>query len=200
MSRHNFRLLTMTVRLLSRSAPAIMIALLAALAASPIDALAQQKIGYVDSEFILERLPDYATIKQQVDRTAQEWQTEIDKRKREVDELFREYQARELLYTSEERQQKREQIMEQEREVERLRMQYFGPDGELFRQQEQLMRPLQERILAAIEEVATSEGYDYVFDKGGDYLFMFVRPQYDLSPRVLEELGIDLEESARRGG
>ncbi len=157
---------------------------------------AQQRIGYVDSEFILSNTPEYATVQQQLDRMAQEWQSELDERRAEVDDMFREYQARELLYTNEERQRKREEILQAEDEVERLRMQYFGPDGELFQQQERLMRPIQEKILAAIEEVAVREGYDYVFDKGGDFLFMYAREQYDLSEEVLSELGIDLDTSA----
>ena len=156
-------------------------------------AQAQQKVGYVDSEYILNKTPEYATVQQQLDRMAQEWQQEVEKRRKEVDELFREYQARELLYTSEERQRKRETIVEAEEDVERMRMQYFGPEGELFKQQENLMKPIQEKVLAAIEEIATQEGYDYVFDKGGDYLFMYAREQFNLSDQVLEELGIDIE-------
>lgn len=109
--------------------------------------------------------------------------------------MFQEYQARELLYTSEERKNKREEIVRAEEEVERLRMQYFGPEGELFTEQDKLIRPLQERILAAVEEVATSEGYDYVFDRTGDFLFLFAREQHDLSDKVLQELGIDTEGS-----
>lgn len=169
------------------------------LAFVPGVASAQQKIGYVDSEYILARTPEYATIQQQVDRMAQEWQTEVQKQQKEVDRMFQEYQARELLFTSEERQRKRDEILDAEAEVERLRMRYFGPEGELFQQQEKLMRPLQERILAAIEEVATSQGYDYVFDKKGDYLFMYTREQFDLSNQVLKELGIDIE-NQRQGG
>lgn len=160
-------------------------------------AQAQQKIGYVDSEEILAKLPDYATVQQQLDRMAQEWQTELEKEQREVDDMFREYQARELLYTGEERQRKRQQIVQSEEQVERLRIQYFGPEGELFKQQERLMRPIQDRVLAAIEAVATRLDYDYVFDKGGDYLFMFAREQFDLNEEVLDELGIDLESEAR---
>src|SRR5690606_16370087 len=167
---------------------------------APDAARAQQKIGYVDSEYILGQTPDYATIQQQIDRLAQEWQAEVEKRQKEVDALFQEYQARELLYTSEERQRKREEILSAESDIERLRMRYFGPEGELFQQQEKLMRPLQERILAAIEEVATGEGYDYVFDKKGDYLFMYTREQFDLSDKVLKELGIDVDNPQRATG
>lgn len=173
-----------------------MTALLIAVASlAAVPAQAQQRLGYVDSEYILSQTPEFATVEQQVDRLAQDWQREIEQRQQEVDELFQEYQARELLYTNEERQRKREEIVQAEDEVERLRMRYFGPEGELFAEQERLMRPVQERILAAIEEVATEEGYDYVFDKSGEYLFLFAREQYDLSDRVLEELGIDVEGS-----
>jgi outer membrane protein len=160
---------------------------------------AQQRIAYIDSEYILSKTPEYATVQQQLDRMAQEWQGEVEAKQREVDEMFREYQARELLYTNEERQRRREDIVRAEEEVERLRMQYFGPEGELFAQQESLMRPIQERILKAVEEVAVAGNYDYVFDRSGDYLFMYAREQYNLSDRVLEELGIDVDSPARSG-
>jgi outer membrane protein len=162
-------------------------------------AQAQQTIGYVDSEYILGQIPEYQTIQQNIDRLAQEWQQEIEARQGELDELFAEYQARELLYTSEERRQKREEIVRAEEELERLRTRYFGPEGELFQEQDRQMRPLQERVLEAIEEVATRDGYDYVFDKSGDFLFLFTRDQNDLSDLVLEELGIDLEDQQRTG-
>ena len=161
------------------------------------EAAAQQKIAYVDSEYILGKIPEVATINQKVDRMAQEWQTELDTRKREIDEMFREYQARELLYTNEERKRKREEIVRTEEELERLRVKYFGPEGDLFREQDQQMRPIQERVLAAIEEVALKDGYDYVFDISGDFLFLYKRDQHNLSDQVLEELGIEVDNTAR---
>ena len=158
------------------------------LAATPV--LAQQKIGYVDSETILTALPEYAGVQQQLERLQQDWQSEITRRRGEVDRMFRDYQARELLYTNEERQRRRDEISRAEAEVDGLRTRYFGPEGELFTQQQALMRPLQERILAAIETIANNESYDYVFDKSGDFLFLFARPQHDLTDRVLRELGV----------
>lgn len=163
-------------------------------------AAAQHKIGYVDSEYILQQTPEFATVQQNLDRMAQEWEREITQKQGEVEGLFREYQARELLYTQEERQQRREAIVQTESEVEQLRMQYFGPDGELFRQQEQLLRPIQERILIAIEEVAKDEDYDYVLDKSGDVVFLYAPEDDDLSDKVLEELGIELEPGNARSG
>lgn len=168
--------------------------LVAAMLAIAPASMAQQKIGYIDSNYILEKLPEYAQIQQQIDRLASDWERELDGIQNEVEEMFRNYQARELLYTPEERKTKQDEIVAKEDEMETMRMRYFGPEGELFRQQETLMRPLQERILTAIEAVSTREGYDFVFDKGGDYVFVFTRDQYDLSDLVLEELGIDLRE------
>lgn len=156
-------------------------------------ATAQQKIGYIDSDYILGKLPEYATVQQQLDRMAQTWQQELDELKTDLDEKFREYQARELLYTNEERQRRRQEIVQEEEALERLRVKYFGPEGDIFLQQEQLMRPVQEKILQAIHDVASSEGYDYIFDAAGEFLFMFKRDQYDLSDTVLRELGIDVE-------
>ncbi len=163
-------------------------------------AAAQQNIAYIDSEFILDQTPEYQTIQQQLDRIAEDWQSELDERRQELDEQFREYQARELLYTNEERQRRRQEIVRAEEELEQLRVQYFGPEGEIFAEQERLMRPLQERILEAVEHVANAEGYDYVFDKSGDFLFMYTRAQYDVSSLVLEELGIDSDNIQQRAG
>ena len=178
----------MNVRTILSGAAAVLM-----LIALPNQASAQSKIGYIDSEFILGRMTEFTQVQQQVDRLAQEWQSEVDERQQEVDEMFQEYQSRELLYTNEERQRKRDAILQAENDVERLRMQYFGPEGQLFQQQEALMRPIQEKVLEAVETIAERGGYDYVFDKnGGSFLFLFARDNLNLSEQVLEELGIDV--------
>ncbi|MEZ4700363.1 MAG: OmpH family outer membrane protein [Rhodothermales bacterium] len=179
-------------------AAALIAALLVASAGVAPSAVAQQKIGYVDSDYILSKIPEFATIQQNLDRQSQEWEKELEENQKNVDEMFREYQARELLYTNEERKRKRDEIMQAEQDMERLRMRYFGPEGELYTQQDNLMRPLQERVLEAIEKVAAEDGFDYIFDKSGDFLFLFAREQHNLSDRVLEELGIDLEAPGAR--
>lgn len=166
-----------------------------AVATSP--AQAQQKIGYIDSEYILNQLPEYATVQQKLDRLEQQWRSDIDDARARVDTLQEEFQARELLYTEEERAAKREAIQEARERVQELRQRYFGPDGELYSRQKELMRPVQERVLVAVEEVATAEGYDYVFDKSGDFLFMFARDQYNVSDAVLREMGVTLDRQNR---
>jgi outer membrane protein len=160
-------------------------------------AAAQERIAYVDSAFILDRITEYRTVQSNLDRLAQQWQSELDALQREVEALVRDFEARELLFTEAERERKRGEIRSKEQELESKRIQRFGPEGEFFREQQRQMRPVQERLLEAIEEVAEAEDYDYVFDKSGDFLFLYARPQYDISDLVLQELGVD---SPRTGG
>ncbi|MXZ04653.1 MAG: OmpH family outer membrane protein [Rhodothermaceae bacterium] len=155
-------------------------------------ALAQHKIAYIDSDRIYQNYPEFTTAQQSLDRLAQQWEQDLAERQAALDEMFEEYQARELLYTSESRQEKQNEIIAAEEELERMRMQYFGPEGQLFHQQEQILRPIQERVLTVIQEVAEGEGYDYVFDRNGDFVFLYANESLNITDLVLEELGVDI--------
>jgi outer membrane protein len=160
-------------------------------------ARAQQKIGYVDTQSILEKLPEYSSVQQKLNELENKWRAEIEDQKQKVQTLRDEYQASELLYTEEERKQKRKAIQEAQREVEQLRQRYFGPEGRLYSRQRKLMRPIQQRILSATEEVATEEGYDYVFDKSEKVLFLYARDEHNLNDLVLRRLGITPDEQTQ---
>lgn len=154
---------------------------------------AQQKIGYVDTEYVLKNMPEYTTVQQKLDKLEQQWRQEIQKKQKEVRALEQEFEARELLYTEEERTRKQEAIEKARKEAEQLRQQYFGPNGQLYSRQQELMRPIQKRVLEATESVATEGGYDYIVDKKGETLFLYAKEEHDLSDRVLRELGINIE-------
>jgi len=172
-------------------------ALLMAAGAAP--ASAQEEIAYVDSQYILEQVPEYATVQQRLDRLTKQWEQEIADQEARVDTLQKEFRARELLYTDEERKQQRRQIEQARQQVQQLRQRYFGPEqGRLYQRQKELMRPIQERVLAAAQSIAEAEGYDYVIDKSGPALFMYANPDLDLSGEVLEELGIDVDEETEQ--
>lgn len=164
----------------------------------PSSLLGQQRIGYVDTEYVLDQMPEYTSVQQQLDKLEKQWRNEIQQQREEVQKLEQEFEARELLYTEEERKRKQQTIEEARAKVEQLRQQYFGPEGELYSRQKQLMRPLQERILEAAENVATEDGYDFVVDGKGDTIFLYAREEHDLSDQVLRELGINVDQS--RGG
>lgn len=169
----------------------------AALVAAPL-ASAQQKLGYIDSNRILERLPDYQTVQQDIERTAQQWQAEVAALDQEVATMEADFAARQLLYTPEESQLRRAEVDARRTARDALRSRYFGPEGELFREQQNRLRPVQERVLAAVEAVAADGDYDYVFDRAGDFVFLYTRARYDLTDLVLDELGVGV--GAQPGG
>jgi outer membrane protein len=162
----------------------------ATLAALAPAAAAQQKLGYIDSDVVLERMPEYRTVQQEIDRLAATWQAEVDALAREADALEAEFAAREILYTDEERDRQLAAVAAKRQEHDALRRRYFAAEGELFREQQARLRPVQERLLAAIEAVAADGEYDFVFDRAGDYLFLYARPRHDLTDLVVDELGL----------
>ncbi len=170
---------------------------LAALAAVP--AAAQQKVGFIDSDVILERMPEYRTATQEIDRLVSQWESEVDAVGAEAEEMSAEFAAREILYTDEERARALEALAAKRQEHDALRRRYFGPDGELFREQQTRLRPIQERLLVAVEAVAEADEYDYVFDRSGDYVFLFARPRFNLNDLVMDELGIGVGVAGQAG-
>ena len=184
------------VALDGRARAGLVVAVIAGLLGVGGEASAQQRIGYIDSQSILNEVPEYANVQQKLDQLEKKWRSEIQNEEEEVQALKEEFRAWELLYTEEERRQKQTEITKAQREVEQLRKRYFGPDGQLYTRQKELMRPIQERILKATEEVATEQGYDYVFDKGERVLFMYARDDHNLNEAVLQQLGVSTTEQA----
>ncbi len=157
---------------------------------------AQQKLGFVDSDQILSLLPEYQTARDQVNRLAGQWQAELDGMAQEIVDLEQEFDARELLYTPEDRERKLSEISTRRTEMGQFRRRHFGPEGELFRQEQQAMRPIQERVLEAVEVIAEEGDYDFVFDRTGDLIFLFAKDVHNVTELVLDELDVD---PARRG-
>lgn len=171
--------------------------LLAAVLLAAAPASAQQRIAHVDTEAVMQRLPEFQSAQQEVNRLTNQYQSEVDALIREAEALEQEYAARELLYTDQERETKRNEITAKRSEADALRRRYFGPQGELVRQQQSSLRPIQERVLDAVETVADEAGYDYVFDRAGEIVFLYAKSQHDLTERVLDELGVT---TTRAGG
>lgn len=158
-------------------------------------ATAQQKIGFIDSQYILDAIPEYTGIKQRLETIVHNWKEEITEMRVEIERMQQEFEAREILYTPEVRRQRQLEIDQKIREKEQYIQRRFGPDGDYFRQQQELLEPLQLRIMDAVYKVAERENYDHVIDRAGDYLFFYSRERWNISREVLEELGIILDEA-----
>lgn len=148
-----------------------------------------QRFAFIDTEYILENIPEYQAAQLELNQISQQWQTEIEAKFAEVEALYRDYQAEAVLLPEEMRRQREEQIIQREREAKELQMRRFGREGDLFKKREELIKPLQDQIYNAIEEIASRENYAIIFDKAGGSNIIYSDVRHDLSDRVLQSMG-----------
>lgn len=158
-----------------------------------VGAAQDQIIAYFESEYILQRIPEYQGIEQQLDLMAQAWRAEVDKLDAEIEELEADFRAKEILYTEEIREQKRAEINTKKEERDRYLSQMFGPDGEYFKKQQELLEPIQRQVFEAVRAVAQRKGIDFVFDRSGDIYMVYARSEWNLNEDILLELGIEID-------
>jgi len=163
--------------------------------ATTVSLKAQQKIGYIDSDFILSKIPEYSNINERLNILSQQWKKELSELEEEVASLDKEYESKSILYTEEIKNQRLKEIEAKRQKIDQFRNAKYGPSGEYFKRQQEFIELLQQRILEAVNKIAEREKYDFIFDRTGDYLFLFTNQQWNLSEDVLLELGIELEES-----
>jgi outer membrane protein len=150
-----------------------------------------QRYCIIDSKYILDRMTDYKDAQTALDRQSKVWQTEIDNRMAEVDRMYKSYQAERAMLSDEVRKRREDEIMEKERSAKELQKQRFGYEGDLFKQRQQLVKPIQDRVYNAVQKVATSKGYDVVLDKAGGVTLFYANPTLDRSDDVLKQLGVN---------
>jgi outer membrane protein len=155
-------------------------------------ALPAQKYAYVDTEYILDNIPEYKDAQNILDELSQEYQQEIEAKFGEVDIMYRNLQAEAVLMPDDIREKREAEIREAELNIKQLQNKRFGVGGDLFDKREELVRPIQEKIYNAIEEIATERNYAFVFDKAGSLTILFSSDKFDLSDDVLDMVGAEL--------
>jgi outer membrane protein len=148
----------------------------------------QMKIGYVDSDAIMDKLPDAQDAKQKLDVLVQEWQGELNKIEGTWKTKYDDYEKRKLIMTDQTRAEMEAELVKLEKQVSDYREKKFGTNGEMFQKQDELMKPVQNKVFSAIKEVAQEEDYDYVFDRSGDILLLYAKDKYDITVKVLNKL------------
>ena len=152
---------------------------------------AQLKIGYIDSDAIMDNLPDVLDARQKLDASIQEWQTELNKLENEWKTKYDDYEKRKLIMTDQTRAETEAALVQLETQIAQYREKKFGTNDELFQKQDELMKPVQNKIFGALKEIAEAEDYDYVFDRSGDIMILFAKEKYDLTAQVLEKLKLN---------
>jgi outer membrane protein len=148
-----------------------------------------QKYAFVDTDYILNNIPEYTDAQALLDDLSAEWQKEIEAKFQEIDKLYRDYQAESVLLPEDLKKQKENEIIQKEKEAKDLQKKRFGKDGDLFKKRIELVQPIQEKIFNAIQDMAVTRNYAFIFDKASGASLLFADSKYDLSDDVLDEIG-----------
>ena len=148
-----------------------------------------QKFGYVDTDYILNSLPEYKAARDELDKLSTDWQKEIELKYAEIDKLYKAYQAEQILLTDDMKKKRETEIAAKENEAKDLQKAKFGVDGELFKKRMELIKPIQDKVYNAVKAVADKAGLAVIFDKNSDMSILYSNPKFDKSEAVLEHLG-----------
>ncbi len=158
-----------------------------------------QKFGYVDTEFIFSKLPEYKKAQEGIDQFADRWSKDILDKQAEIEKMQRAYQAEEILLTDDMKRERQRVIGDKEREAREYNNKVFGYEGMLFQKKKELMKPPMELVQRALEKVASQRKLDFVFDKASEgMLMLYTNPRHDYTDYVMEELGLDADSQKAR--
>jgi outer membrane protein len=149
-----------------------------------------QRFAYVDSDFILKQMPEYASAQKQLNALSVQWQKDVDARFQEIDRLYKAYQADQVLMTADMKKRREAEIADKERSAKDFQNQKFGPGGELEQKSNSVIKPIQDKVAKAIQAVAENDNLDMVFDKNSEVIMLYANPRYDKSNDVITRLGL----------
>lgn len=150
--------------------------------------LGGQKFAYVDSDYLLSNIPEYADAQEELNALSTQWENEIKGVYDKVSEMYRKYQTEMVLLSEDQKHAREQEIINKEQEAKNLQMQYFGSDGQIFQKRTELVQPIQEKIYTAISEVAQTKGYSFVFDLASGTSVLWASEKADISDDVLDQL------------
>ena len=148
-----------------------------------------QKFAYIDSEYVLLHMPEYATAQTDLNNYAIQWQSDIEAKLEAADRLEVAYRAERVLLTAEMRVKREDEIAKKRAEAKDMQKQKFGVDGELFQKRQELIEPIQQQIFESLKDIASGSGYMVIFDKSNQSNMLYTNPKYDISDRLIKKLG-----------
>lgn len=149
-----------------------------------------QKTVYVDTDYLLSKIPAYKEAQQQIDELTKTWQSEIEEQRSALDNLYKQYQVDKVLLSNDMKAKREQEILDKEKELKELQKKRFGTNGDRMKKEEELIKPIQDEIFSAIKELASSQGYAFVIDAASSaYTILYSDPKFDISDDVLRKLG-----------
>ena len=147
-----------------------------------------QRVAYIDMNYILENVPEYVNAQSQLDSKVKTWQKKLDVLSDEIEQLNTDLSNEKTLLTKDLINEREEDIDIKKQELRRLQQAYFGPTGDLFQMRKQLVKPVQDQVYNAIQDIAGKKRYDFVFDKSSDLILLYSNRKYDISELVLNAI------------
>ncbi len=156
------------------------------------NSLKAQNFAYVDTDYILNKLPSYRSAKKRLDDVAQKWRKETQQKIDKIDKMYNEYQAEKVLLPQDEKKKREKEIMQKEKELKQFKESKFGEKGELYQKRKELIQPIQDKVFNKVQKLAKEESLDFIFDKSNSATTMlYTNAQYDKSDEVLKMMGIN---------
>ena len=148
-----------------------------------------QKFALIDMEYILKNIPAYEMTNEQLSQVSKKWQNEVEAIQQEAQNMYKNYQSDLVFLSAEMKTKREEEIVKKEQEAQDLKRKYFGPEGELYKKRESLMKPIQDEVYNAVKEISEDKGYQIVWDRASAMSIIFASPKIDISNEVLIKLG-----------
>ena len=149
-----------------------------------------QKYAYINSEYLLSQIPEYKEAQAELDRIAVQWQKEIEGKFSTIDSMYKRYQVEAITLPEQIKKSREEAIIAQEKAAKELQKKRFGQNGDLFKKREELVKPIQDRVINAVNDYAKERGFAFVFDTAGDLTIIYADPKWDINEQVLQKMGI----------
>lgn len=149
-----------------------------------------QRYAVIDSKYILSKLPEYKTAQQRLDQFSEQWQQEIDKKSAELDKMFKNFDAEQVMLSEELKKKREDELFNKEKELRDLQKKRYGYEGDIFKKRQELIKPIQDKVYNAIQRLAIAKYYDFILDKSDGITVIFADPKLDRSDDVLKEMGV----------
>ena len=153
-----------------------------------------QKYAYINSEYILSHLSEYKEAQAELDRVAVMWQREIESKFASIDSMYRKYQVESITMPDQIKKNREEAIIAPERAAKELQKKRFGQDGDLFKKREELVKPIQDRVISTVNDYAKEKGFAFVFDTAGEMSIIYADPKWDINAVILQKLGVSVND------
>ena len=152
-----------------------------------------QKFALVDMEYILKNVPSYEMANEQLNQLSQRWQKEVEAKGAESEQLYQKYLQDKVFLTDEQIKKREEEIVTAEKATTELRYKYFGPEGELYKKRQSLLKPIQDEIYNAVKKVAQERGFQAIMDRASSSDIIYASPNIDVSNEVLAKMNISVK-------